>query len=388
MRIAVDLTSLADNFSGIERYAANIAKHILDIDESNVYILVFKDDVHHMFEKYLTRKNVEYVIGRSNGRGKLVFSQLILPRLLKRAEPDLTLFLAFPAPLFYTLHSISTIHDLSCVDCPDTMTLKSVILWRTLDYKASKSPLGVLSISNFSQSRIVSHYGINSDKVPVIYCGIDSDLFVRDIGSEAKKKTIVEKYGLPDSFILSLSTIEPRKNLPFLIKAWCRLRSEKLIEYDLVLAGRRGWKMDAILQDVSPDLVESIHFTGFVDDEDLPVLYGMSSLFVFPSIYEGFGLPPLEAVCSGANVLCSDIPCLTEVCGDAVSYYESGSEDSLCGKIVECIGGRCCKTLEKRYEWKTEAKKLLDYLNKLELRNNETSDSSFWRFAKGISRGR
>ena len=111
MRIAVDLTSLADNFSGIERYAANIAKHILDIDESNVYILVFKDDVHHMFEKYLTRKNVEYVIGRSNGRGKLVFSQLILPRLLKRAEPDLTLFLAFPAPLFYTLHSMSTIHD-------------------------------------------------------------------------------------------------------------------------------------------------------------------------------------------------------------------------------------------------------------------------------------
>lgn len=372
MRIAIDLTALADNFSGIERFAANIALGMITSDSNNSYILVFKDEVHTMFEDASAKDNVDVFVVSSNGKSKLVFTQLMLPKALKKLNADIYLFMAFPAPLLFGRPSLSTIHDLSCWDCPETMTSKSRLLWRVLDGKAAKSKLGVLTISEFSKSRIVEHYGINPNEVHVIYCGIDNELFNPKNVSDASIVDVRAKYGLPKSFIMSLSTIEPRKNLPALIDAWVTLRQKGSIEQDLVLAGRKGWKMESLLADVPSELAKNICFTGFVDDEDLPSLYCACDLFVFPSIYEGFGLPPVEAACSGAKVLCSDIPCLKEICGRNVFYFELDSPENLASSIErEVKTGAPMEGFSKVYDWNAGAAALLENVfNGIEDTNN------------------
>ena len=356
MRVAIDLTSLADNFSGIERYAACMTQALLKIDDSNEYVLYFKDEVHPEFSAYKTRDNVTTEVLSSHGLGKLIFSQLILPRALYCSRTDCSLFFAFPAPLLYRGPSISTIHDLSCYDCPETMTAKSLLLWRALDRHAVSKNKRVITISQFSKDRIVSHYKINPRRVVVAYCGVNQEQFNTEAG-RGREEEIRERYSLPSRYFLSLATIEPRKNLKFLIKSWAEAFSQGRIDADLVLAGRRGWKTEGLLKEIPEKVMQHIHFTGFIADSDLPVLYRESLAFVFPSRYEGFGLPPVEAMASGARVICSDIPALREICEGGAEYFSiSESED-----LIRCLCTITVKTNAfdpRNYTWNTEAEKI------------------------------
>ena len=373
MRIAVDLTSLADNFSGIERYAANIALNLIRNDRDNRYILQFKDGVHELFLDAELLGNAEVIVIPSNGLGKLVFSQLLLPARLRKLDADLNVFLAFPSPLLFFGPSISTIHDLSCWDCPETMTGKSRLLWRALDKKAASSEYGVLTISEFSRSRIVDHYRLPKEKVSVVYCGIDYEKFNVGLITENELIRVRAKYHLPQTFLLSLSTIEPRKNLAALINAWVSLSVDTVISDDLVLAGRKGWKTEAILQSIPESLHDRVHFTGFVDDDDLPALYTLADLFVFPSIYEGFGLPPIEAVSCGARVLCSDIPCHKEICGDSAFYFSLSDPNSLADSIKKLLidnpGCQSRKTTVRSFDWPSESRKLVNLIESSRSKN-------------------
>ena len=367
--LAIDLTSLADHFSGIERYAASVSLAL--ISNSSIeykYILIFKGEIHESFVSLKEEKNISFVV-IPRGRGdKLYFSQVRLPCVLRRLEADLVLFLAFPAPMLFFGAAVSTIHDLSCFDCPETMTVKSRILWRVLNAKAVRHDKLIVTISHFSKSRIVDHFGISEEKVVVAYCGVEKQLFNLDRASSVDLGVLSKKYGLPQNYILSLSTIEPRKNLQLLIRAWCNLRIAGDIDCDLVLAGRKGWKIASLLDNLPDDCLEHIHFTGFVNDEDLPALYKGSRLFVFPSIYEGFGLPPVEAVNSGARVLCSDIPCHREICNTAVSYFVNNDEGSLRREISSILASEnnaVNRSLE--YCWDHAALAIVNHLNILGL---------------------
>ncbi len=333
MKIGIDLTWLADNFTGIERYAANMAKRMVALDRVNDYVLFFKDEPFEWFANYAESGLAEVVVTPRGRGGKAVFSQLALPGVMSKAKLDLALFMSFPCPLLYGGASVSAIHDLTPYDCPDTMTGKSRLFWKAVDRKAVAGDRRVITVSEFSKGRICEHYGKSPDQVTVSYSGIDGELFNPETG-RGREREVREKYGLPERYILSLSTIEPRKRLDLLVGAWAELRARGGYEADLVLAGRKGWKVDELLASLDEDALAHVHFTGFVDDADLPVLYRMSEMFVFPSRYEGFGLPPVEAHDSGANVLCSDIPCLKEVCGDKAAYFESGSKESLAAALA------------------------------------------------------
>lgn len=359
MRVAVDLTALADNFSGIERYAANMARSIALQDTDDELVLLFKESVFPWFEEIAGRPNVEVCVV-SRGRGsKAAFSQLALPQALRETRAELALFMAFPCPVLYGGHSVSTVHDLSCHDCPDTMTAKGRLLWRVLDGRATSGDRRVLTISEFSKSRICGHYGKDPSQVAVAYCGIDTGLFNRETGI-SRKAEVRQRYGLPESpFVLSLSTLEPRKRLDLLVGAWTRLWHEGRRDRDLVLAGRRGWKVDELLAGVPDEAKGHIRFTGFVEDTDLPVLYRMADLFVFPSRYEGFGLPPVEAHDSGARVLCSDIECLREICGDKVAYFRNSDEGDLVRALTDPTLFDEVSDEPLEYSWDTEARKVM-----------------------------
>lgn len=358
MKILIDLTSLADNFSGIERFAACLALEMTE-DNSHRYILVFKEQVHPLFTDAVTKEHIEtLVLPRCN---KLLFNQLRLPMAVSRCRADAYLFMAFPVPLLlFKRNMISTIHDICCWDCPETMNTMSKWYFRISHRVAMQKCSKILTISEFSRKRIVERLKYPEGKLPIIYCGIDPKFY-----NPGNTGEIAEKYSLPKEYILSLSTLEPRKNLQLLVKAYEALCKESRELPVLVLAGRKGWKMDDLLENVDPKVVEKLHFTGFIDDEDLPAIYADAKLFVFPSKYEGFGIPPLEAMAAGCPVLSSDAASLPEVLEDAANYFESENLDSLKAALLSALEEpkkEDLQTQAQKFTWAAEAKKLLKIL--------------------------
>lgn len=365
MRICIDLTSLADNFSGIERYAACLSLEMIKAHDDE-YILVFKREIHPLFDEVCKWKNVKTII--LSECNKLLFNQIRLPLALKTVQADWFLFLAFPVPiLFFKKNIVETIHDLTAWDCPETM--KGIMNWyfKISHLVALKKCKAIITISEFSKKRIVDRLNYPESKIWLAYCGIDQNQF---IVHKDKFEFVKKKYNLPEKYILSLSTLEPRKNLSLLIHTYEELVIEDKVVLPLVLAGRKGWKMDNLLSSIDERARKRIHFTGFVDDVDLPELYALAALFVFPSMYEGFGLPPLEAMACECPVLVSDAASLPEVCGNAAAYFHSNNSTDLKKKILQCLEKTTafdCQKGKKRiglFNWGREAGLLYSFLSK------------------------
>ncbi len=367
MRICIDLTSLYDNFSGIERYAASIAASMLN-NNNDVFILLFKNEIHTWFKKYISYKNVKCVVIR--GKNKLIFNQIKLPVVMHGVNADCFLFLAFPVPIFsWKKNMVSTIHDICCWDCPDTMNGMSKWYFRLSHRIAIRKCKAIVTISKYSKKRIHKKLNYPNKRIWLVYCGVASESFIRH---QDTKAIIKEKYGLPSVYILSLSTLEPRKNLQLLIRAYVALLNQGYSLPKLVLAGRKGWKMDDYLNSLDPNIRDNIIFTGFIDEDDLADVYGCAKLFVFPSMYEGFGLPPLEALVCGTKVLSSDAASLPEVLGRDAEFFSSCDFESLKKELLRCCLDEDEIGLDKRSEirmriinsfsWEKEADKLHDLL--------------------------
>ena len=370
MRILVDLTSLADNFSGIERFAACITYEMLKQSDDD-YILIFKEKVYPMFDEFSSKKNVNIVVLQRCK--KLVFNQFRLPIAINKEAANVYFFPAFPAPFFFFQgNAVSAIHDLGCWDCPSKNKRYMTLYFKIMYWKAALGKKRVVTVSEFSKQRIAEILEKDKNQIEVIYDGI-SDCFEKFVYSEEADAKAKSEYELPQSYILCLSTVEPRKNMRLLIEAYDELLCEKKIDIDLVLAGRKGWLVDNLLSNLNPKTVKRIHFTGFVDDELLPYVYKNARIFVFPSIYEGFGIPPLEAMSMGVPAISSDAASMPEVLGDAAIYFKSGNIEELKQRILSLLvlDDTSIEKLKangiaqaKKYCWKTEAEKFLAYLHK------------------------
>lgn len=372
VRVAIDLTALADNFSGIERYALNIALGLIDKDKEdrNIYILLFKNSISHEFLKYKGRNNVVFKI--INGHNKLIFNQLILPLQLYSIKADKYIFLAFQSPWIFRRKGIyNTIHDLTCWDCPETMKRVMVLYYRMSVRNALKISEKIITISEFSKKRIIEKFRYDSRGVILAYCGI-SDVFEKFMQNDANDgwdghyEVVRKKYYLPDRYLLCLATLEPRKNLPFLVESYLELLQENSIDIPLVLAGRKGWKVETFLETIESKYRDHIIVTGFIDDEDLPYIYKMAECFVFPSIYEGFGMPPLEALYVGTRVIASDIEVLREVLGNEAEYFDIGDKEGLkkaVGNIISngknSSGIHQIKERCERFKWEDAVQNIL-----------------------------
>jgi len=368
MTVCIDLTSLADNFSGIERYALSMTQVL--INNSNIeYILIFKDKVYEFFDS-CAYSNVKKVIIK--GGNKLFFNQLKLPTALSRIRADKYLFLAFPAPFFFSgKKTISMIPDLGMWDCPQTMKKHMVIYFKTMYRKVSRGRKKIITISEFTKRRIVDILHAQNENITVAYCGLPNTFrcFKYDY---TKELAVKDKYKLPKKYILCLSTVEPRKNMSLLIAAYTDLFIEQKIDIDLVLAGRKGWLVDHLLERVPENVLPHIHFTGFIEEEYLPYIYKASSIFVFPSIYEGFGIPPIEAMSCGTVVVSSDAASLPEVCGDAALYFRSNDVNDLKNTVITALSmeendlnniREKAKMHANSYNWSTESTKIMELLS-------------------------
>jgi glycosyltransferase involved in cell wall biosynthesis len=339
-------------------------------DKENEYLLIFKKEIHKDFDFIIGLSNVKHRI--INVENKLLLAQIVLPIILYLNKCDVYLFLAFPSPmLFLNSNLVNTVHDMTPWMYPETMSKKGLIYFRILIKNAMKRSKLILTVSNSSKIDIKKYFSNNN--IEVIYNGIDNRFFDIISDKEIQKEKTQEKYNLPSKYLFSLGTVEPRKNLKLLIDAFINLRQEnKVNDYKLVLSGRLGWKYDELLQRVKVNNLEKeIIFTGFIDDDDLPFVYSCAECFIFPSLYEGFGIPPLESMATGSPVIVANNSSLPEIVADAGIFFESNNISDLEKKIFTYINLEYEKKQElsqlsrkraKSFSWEAGGKKLINLL--------------------------
>lgn len=243
---------------------------------------------------------------------RILWEQLIQPFAL--GEYDLYHAGAFVAPLILPVPMVVTVYDLTFMRYPERLTPARRLYLRTLTAFTCKRAKRIIAISESTKQDIVDLLGISADKVDVTPLAYDSNA-LKPLPASAIESFKIAK-GLPERFWLYLGTIEPRKNLVTLIEAYARLpKSERL---PLVLAGGKGWLTEAIFEAIEQhNLSDAIRLPGFIPTDDLALWYNSAELFIFPSVFEGFGLPVLEAMACGTPIITSNVSSLPEVAQDA-----------------------------------------------------------------------
>jgi len=345
MRIGIDARCLMDGRrTGVEEYTINLLKGLFCQDNGNEYVLFLNSfkkinaDLSWL-EKY---PNVKLKIFRfPNKLLSLFFWYWHWPKIDKLLGGVDIFFM--PNISFAAVSDkarlVLTVHDLSFEHCSETFSWKRK-LWhlfinpKELIQRADK----ITTISNSTKNDLVDFYGVNEKKITVIYNGISNEFSVIN-RNNLKLVQIKEKYKLPYRFILFLGVIEPRKNIIGLIRAYNILRKaegDKLGEYKLVIAGAEGWKSKRIFSEIKKSpFRRDIIFVGTVNSKDKPAFYNLASIFVYPSFFEGFGFPPLEAMKCGVPVITSNVSSLPEIVGEAGILVDPDKPD----EIYQAISG-------------------------------------------------
>lgn len=250
-----------------------------------------------------------------------LWEQMVLP--LKVAGDSGLLWSPTGTGPVFLRRQVVTLHDASLLSHPEWFS-RDFVIWRRLVIPLlARSVCFIITVSRFAAEHIRERLGIEHDRLRVVANGVDHNRFSPTAGERVSE--VRRKYGLPESYVLAVGAIDPRKNLRRLLKAWGRLDAETRGHRVLALAGGKGENFNQVDFPVTPD----VRFLGYVADEDLPALYAGAVALAFPSLFEGFGLPVLEAMAVGTPVLTSDASALPEVAGDAALLVEPEDVDAI-----------------------------------------------------------
>jgi glycosyltransferase involved in cell wall biosynthesis len=270
---------------------------------------------------------------------RIAWEQMVLPAALNRHGAHAVHGLVNVLPLVGRLPGVVTVHDLSFVRTPQMLPpLKRFYLARLCAASVARARC-VIAVSRQTAADITRYFGAPAAKVHVVYNGVSAAFTPGDAESSAHFR---RAKGLPDRYFLYLGTLEPRKNLELLVRAFARWRHEigqPAEDVKLVLAGGKGWYYDTIYAQVAAlGMADSVLFPGYISLPELPDWYRGAELFVYPSLFEGFGLPVLEAMACGTPVVCSQAASLLEVAGEAALTFPADDEEAL-ADALRCLSG-------------------------------------------------
>lgn len=339
-RRAIDIRLLGKKRTGDEAVFFNLTKELLALDQEHEYWLLTDEKDPSVLLQLQNRlgcvdqKNVRIV--SLSGKNRFLWNLVTLPWFLFRHRVDAyhtqyILPLCIPKRTRVLLH----IHDVSFKAYPELIGWKDRFFLALLIPRSLRRASRILVPSQFTKDEIRRYYGTAEEKIVVIPNAV-SDVFLT---TSVEETALQEKYSLPKRFILFVGTLQPRKNIPLLIRAFAEV-TKRIPDIELVIVGnRQGHHFDSAIDSVIEelDLSMKVHFPGYIAEEDLPGVMRCASLFVFPSFYEGFGIPLLEAMSQNVPVACSDIPCLREVAGDAAQYFDPMSVASCQEKLYTLL---------------------------------------------------
>ena len=317
LRVGVDLTGIWRRPTGIFRHTAEVAKHLLVLPETNPaiqYVFFFSREVHPDF--VLLQHAFQAVICPTTN--ELLSKQFWFPWVLPRMHLDVMHYPAFPPPYIRLSgpRAVMTFHDAGPWRYPDAQTLHGRLYFRTLLSRGLRTSTRVVTVSKHAKSEIGHFLGNRYLPKISIAPGAGRAEFGQLV-SDRRKQQVRADHRLPDAYFLTVATVEPRKNLPTLFASYTQLKQQLGQACPaLVVVGRKGWNCDDILRYMKT-LQGNVHFLGHISDQDLIAVYQMATCFIFPSLYEGFGLPVIEAMMAGCPVITTSSSSLPEVAGDA-----------------------------------------------------------------------
>lgn len=360
--------------AGIAHYTHNIYRNLIALDKSNEYevfglnFIGRPNDFKNNFPKNTKFNLIRFIPGKvwnvTNRKLKMPPLEVLIGR-----KADVFIFTQFRMyPTIFAKKRFTVIHDIAFKHYPEYIEAKNLKFLERRVPEAIKKSTKILAVSEYTKWDIVKTYGADPNKIIVTHNAVDMDRFKK---TQLTSK-IKNKYKLPDDYILYLGTIEPRKNIANLLRAYSKLPKNIKEHYPLVLAGGGGWNDDEIKSEIEKVKKDSqIIETGYVDEKDIPALYSGAELFLYPSHFEGFGMQILEAMACGTPVLTANNSSLTEVGGDAAYYVDDKSIDSIRNGIEKLLSEpdlrkelvKKGKQQIKKFSWKESAQKIIDAIN-------------------------
>ena len=367
MDIAIDYTPALRQSAGIGRYTRGLVAALAEIDSDNRYTLFCAGEtpLPVAWPAHICVRT-SAVPARWLTAGWHRFG---IPLAVERFVGECDIFHSpdFTLPPLRDARGVVTVHDLSFLRLPQHADPGLRAYLTKPVPRSIERATRVLADSQATKNDLIELLGVSSAKISVVPGGVEARF--RPVRDTVRLAEVRNRYHLPQWFILSVGTIEPRKNFAGLIAAFGQLRRQTGLPHALVIAGKNGWLYRDIYEQVSKEgLSEYVHFIGFVADDDLPALYTLADMFVFPSLYEGFGLPPLEAMACGTPVVTSNRASLPEAVGSAALQVEPEDNDALADAMARILGNANLRmrlvdlgrAQAARYTWKAAAAKLLE----------------------------
>lgn len=363
--------------TGVERYARNLLVSMIEAGEHDEFVLFGCKDQSGAISK---RSNVSF-LGSCNYKSAILrqaWEQIALPRLARKARVDLLINPSNTAPLYFD-RNVIVIHDLAFLEHPEWFSSGFVRLYKAVVPKAARRAEAILTVSEFSKSRIVDMLGVPHEKVHVVCQGVDPAFHPT---AKGEVQRVRRKFGLNQPYVLFVGSITPRKNLSTAIAAFAIVKKKLSTPHILAVAGVNSFQFP---KQGRPHPIgcgagedDDIRAIGYADDDDLPGLYTGADVLVYPSLYEGFGLPPVEAMACRTPVITSNCTSLPEAVGDAAIIVDPKDADEIANSILKILGNpELAGNLRERgleraklFNWKTTAQNALEVCRQLPAAKN------------------
>ncbi len=375
MKIGIDIRSIGKKRTGDEVYFFNLVKNLAELDRNGstvamdeFFLYTDRDsekdaDLAKEIAKLELGDNFKIICLKSPNR--FWWNLWTLPKYLQKNPVDIfhTQYIA-PFWLPKKIKLVLTIHDISFNFFPQYIKKSDLFFLKTLLPRSIRRASKIITVSESERKNIIDYYKIPPEKVDFTYNGVDSEGFSW-LYSEEEKENVRKKYNLPGKFLLYIGTFQPRKNIPVTIEIL------KNLDLKLVLAGNQkahnfDRKIDEAIE--KNNLHDRVIFPGWIDEEDKPALLQSAECLVFPSLYEGFGIPVIEAMAAGTTVVCSDIPVLREIAGDAALFCNPKNSEDFARNIQKVLSDKELrkKLTEKgkiqaqKFSWQKTAEKTFE----------------------------
>ncbi|MBD3341425.1 MAG: glycosyltransferase [Candidatus Lokiarchaeota archaeon] len=380
MNIGINLLPIRRELTGVGVYAYNIVEQLLQIDKFNRYFIFNNKESDDVFQFNTDNTQViTFPIRAQNVFKRIFWEQFIFPLYLKKYKIDVLFSPSTILPVFSGCYNIICIHDLTPYHVEKKFTkLRSFYVKKMIALSARLADK-VLTVSQNTKRELHDLIGISEQKIAITYNGINKLILDSDRSGWIKYKK--EKH-IPNNYLLYVGTLEPGKNIDALISAFEILKDTYKLPHKLVIAGGKGWMFDSIFQKINnKNLNDQIILTGYVPNEYLRLLYQDSDLFIFPSLYEGFGIPVLEAMYFGVPVIASNTSSLPEVVDNAAKLVDPLDAKMIADTVNQVLlDSKLKSTMQERgfkqaakFSWKNAAE--VTYKELLKFEKNEKANS-------------
>lgn len=379
---------------GVDGNEANIRQRVGSGQYAFELLKQFAQDKNHQFIIYLKDQPSPDLPGESDnfkykvfGPQKLWTQFALSLKLSLGSKPDVFFSMAHYGPRFSKVPYVVTIHDLSFLHFPEMFRKSDLYQLTSWSKYSIKNAAHIIAVSQTTKDDIVKNYKVPPSKITVTYEGYDKNRFKPQ--STTRSDLVKRKYGIKDEYIIFVGTLQPRKNLERLIEAFKILvdstqstvhsreksvnRQPLTVNLSLVIAGKKGWLYESIFEKVKQlNLKDKVIFTDYVPDDDLPAIIGGAKVYILPSLWEGFGIPVIEAQACGIPVVVSNTSSLPEIVGESGILVDPESLDAIASGIKKALDPKVKANLirrgqenTKRFSWQICAEETLRVLTKV-----------------------